>query len=392
MVRPKVLHVIPSLAMAHGGPTLAMQMMETALSNDADVTTLTTDDDGPGRRFAVGDRPASTAGAERVYIRRWLEFYKIAPGLVPWLWGRVGGFDVVHIHALFSFTSAAAAMIARARGVPYIVRPLGTLAAYGIHHRRRALKRLSFWTIEGPILRHAAAVHFTSESEREEAAKLGVAMRGVVIPLGVAELETDFVTRSGPAADRAPAILYLSRLDPKKNLEGLLRAVVLLDGPWGGARLAVAGAGAAEYEGTLHTLAETLGIAHRVDWLGHIEGSHKAAVFAKADVFVLPSWSENFGIAAVEAMLIGLPCVLSRGVAIADQAGPAGAVTVVEPKPEAIAGALRTLLNDPVSANGLGLRGQAFARKTYSTKVMGNRLIELYQNIKAGQLPERTCL
>ena len=127
--------------------------------------------------------------------------------------------DVVHIHALFSFASTAAAWVARRRRVPYVVRPLGTLSSYGLHARRRRLKRLSMALIEGPILRRAAAVHFTSRAELEDAEVLGLPMRSVVIPLGVeaggrAACRADGCTRR--SAGRR-VILFLSRLDPRRT-------------------------------------------------------------------------------------------------------------------------------------------------------------------------------
>src|SRR5262245_33296934 len=133
-------------------------VMEAAVTEaGADVTTATTDDDGPGRRLAIDARRHRANGATRFYARKWLDFYNIAPGIVPWLWRNVPRFDVVHIHALFSFSSIAAAIVARTKGVPYVIRPLGTLTTYGISQRRPWLKRLSLAFIEGPILRASVA-------------------------------------------------------------------------------------------------------------------------------------------------------------------------------------------------------------------------------------------
>src|SRR5688572_18604255 len=147
-----VLHVIPSVAKVHGGPSLAIVLMEEALcAGCVKVTTVTTDDDGPGRRLRASARPAVAHGANRIYLRKWCEFYKVAPGIVPWLFGHVRSFDVVHIHALFSFTSVAAALLASWRGIPYVIRPLGTLNHYGITRRRALLKRLSLMAIEAPL-------------------------------------------------------------------------------------------------------------------------------------------------------------------------------------------------------------------------------------------------
>ena len=144
-----------------GGPTRAIGMIERALSDaGVQVTTLTTDYD----LELHGGESALENGARRIYAHKWLDPYKVAPGLVPRLMHAMELHDVVHIHALFSFASTVAAWVARRRRVPYIVRPLGTLGSYGLHARRRWLKRLSLALVEGSILRSAAAVHFTSSN------------------------------------------------------------------------------------------------------------------------------------------------------------------------------------------------------------------------------------
>ena len=138
----RVLHVIPSISPVHGGPSQAMAMMERALeSAGVAVTTATTDDDGPRRRIPFELQLDKVNGVARVYSRKLFDFYKVAPGLVPWLWRHVRDFDVVHIHALFSFSSVVAGQIARERDVPYVVRPLGTLATYAVMQRHPWSKR-----------------------------------------------------------------------------------------------------------------------------------------------------------------------------------------------------------------------------------------------------------
>jgi glycosyltransferase involved in cell wall biosynthesis len=320
-------------------------------------------------------------GAVRVYARKRLQFYTVAPGLVPWLWRHVREFDVVHIHALFSFTSVCAGLIAGARGVPYVVRPLGVLTAYGVTKRRPWLKRRSIQLIEGPILRRAARVHFTSAVERDEAEALGIAFRSVVIPLavdGVCRTETASASR-GTAG---PEILFLSRLDPKKNLEALLRAVAALGPELAGARLSIAGDGAPDYVASLKRLAVSLGVEDRIMWHGQVDAPGKQALLAAADIFVLPSFSENFGLAAAEALAAGLPCILGRGVAIAEPAEAAGAAIVVGPEPEAVLAALTRLLNDPGLRRDMGRRARDHAAANYSTAAMAQALIALYQSVQ----------
>lgn len=391
----RVLHVIPSMSLVHGGPSRAIRLIERALiERGIAVETATTDDDGPGRRMtsaAGGVHSASTDAAEAVplasvrhHFSKRLEFYKVSPGFAWWVFRHVRDYDVVHIHALFSFTSVMAAWVARRSGVPYVVRPLGTLNRYGVERRRPWLKQLSLKLVEGPILRRAAAVHFTAGAEQAEALSLGIPMRGIVIPLGIepprAEDASALPTRP-PNFENGRSMLFLSRLDPKKNVEGLLRAFGLLANEWPGTRLLIAGDGEAGYVVGLKNLADRLGLADRVAWLGHVDGERKAAAFAAAQVFVLPSFSENFGIAAAEALMAGLPCVLGNGVAIAAEVAEAGAGLATSPEPEAIAQALRSVLADEDRRIEMGRRAAALARERYSLDAMGERLVRLYEGI-----------
>ncbi|PWB83562.1 MAG: hypothetical protein C3F11_05955 [Methylocystaceae bacterium] len=386
-----VLHVIPSVSKVHGGPTHALTMMERSLSAlGVAVTTLTTDDDGPGRRLSSASRPHSVDGAMRLYARKWSEFYKFSPGLLTWLLRHVRDFDVIHIHALFSFSSVAAAFAARARGVPYVVRPLGTLNEYGVKRRRPWLKTASFRLIESRILTHAAAVHFTSQGEWDEAKSLGVPSRGVVIPLGVDGAEVTEQCKPPIEVEAGQKIvLFLSRLDPKKNVEGLLKAFGSVRQSHSNAVLVIAGDGPAEYVRSLKSLAEAEGIAEATTWTGHVEGPQKWSTFAAADVFVLPSLSENFGIAAVEAMIAGRACVIGRGVAIAEEIAGAGAGLVTEPDPPSIAHALKSLLDEETLRREMGARGRELAEREYASSAMAKRLVELYCRIARPVEPAR---
>ena len=382
-----VLHVIPSLSLAHGGPTRALMQMERVLcAQGVQVHTLTSDDDGPGRRDTTltGQTLRVDTGAMRTHLRKAIDFYKVAPGMLPWLRRHVREFDVVHIHALFSFSSIAAAWAARKAGVPYIVRPLGTLDRYGVTQRRPWLKRWSLACLDGPALRHAAAVHFTSEAEQQQAQAWGWPMHGVVIPLGIdppAVLAPSMARRLWPALGDGPVVLYLSRLDPKKNVEGLLNAWSRVSSVHPQARLLVAGGGDAAFVQALHQHADSLGLAGSVVWAGPVEGDAKAAALGVARLFVLPSFSENFGIAAAEALMAGLPCVLAEGVAIAGDVQAAGAGLCVSPDAASVAAALDALLNDPDRCQAMSHRARALAAQRYSAEAMGASLLGLYKEV-----------
>lgn len=380
----RILHVIPSVAPSDGGPSRAIVTIERALAaSGVSVVTATTDHGLNEAHSTTEDFEFAGGSVKRVYARKRIAFYKVAPGLMLWLWANVRNFDVVHIHALFSFSSIAAGLIARARGIPYILRPLGTLTGYGMT-RRAKLKRASFSLIEAPILRRAAAVHFTSKEEENEAVALDVKLRSVVVPLGVEGTrpgDGNRIEAEHPSLCGKRALLYLSRIDPKKNIEALLEAYAATHEARQNSMLLIAGSGEANYAESLKSRAEALGIADRLIWLGHVDGQKKQDVFARADIFVLPSFSENFGIAAVEAMLAGLPCILGEGVAVANAAAAEGAALSVAPDANAMASALDRLLSDENMRLCMGTKARAHAQKHYSTQAMAKALIELYENV-----------
>jgi len=362
-----------------------MFAIEAALSNaGTSITTLTTDDDGPSHSLDESEMHECVNGAQRVYVHKFVDFYKIAPRAVSWLWQNVSRYDVVHIHALFSFTSICAGMIARLHGVPYVVRPLGTLANFGMSKRRPWLKRLSMAICDGPMLRKAAAIHFTSAAEKEDAARYGVDVRGHVIPLGLDRLNINdpAFERFRPSQRDDPLnLLFLGRLDPIKNIDGLLRAIAILTREKIDVRLDVAGKGANAYLCDLKELTVSLGLASRVSWLGQVDEADKVRIFSSADIFILPSYSENFGIAAVEAMAAGLPCILSHGVAVSSDAKAVGAALGVATNPESIADGLRQLVNDSECRRKMGFKASQYALENFAPQAMAQRLITLYETV-----------
>lgn len=314
-------------------------------------------------------------------FRRQTGFYKFSWPLNRWLEEHVGDYGIVHIHALFSFAPVAAAYWARRKGVPYIVRPLGVLNQWGMKNRRPGLKRWSFRLIESRILENAAWVHFTSEQECEEASKLGVRMRSKVIanplPAAVRARAGGFRGRY-PELQERRIVLFLSRIDHKKGLDLLLPAFAAVRRDFPDAALVIAGAGDAGLESELRAKAESLGIAKSVCWPGFIEGEEKQEAFADADVFVLPSYSENFGIAAAEALAAGCAVIVSDQVAIeADvRAGQAGMVVPCDI--ERIAQAIRRMLADDRARAGMAANGRALAEANYSIESVTRKLLSAY--------------
>jgi glycosyltransferase involved in cell wall biosynthesis len=391
----KVLHVIPSLAPVHGGPSAALPVMAMALGHaGVNVDVVTTDDAGPGRRYSgVGSGWVKEAWGRCRYFPRQTDFYKVSLPMFLWLLRHVPEYDAVHVHGLFSFPSTAGAVAARVRGVRYFVRPLGVLNQWGLRNRRRWLKRISMELLELRLLAGAEAVQYTTRQEEMEARLSGVSARGVVVPIGL-DLETyrphaapEVLGEFFPQLSGSRVVLFLSRLDRKKGLEVLLEAFAQLRVGEPDVRLLVAGDGEPGYVESLRRRAETLGLGDSVVWAGFLEGGAKIAALRGARVYCLPSYSENFGIAAVEAMACGVPCVFTPGVGIAREAALAGAALVVPAESRRLEDALGSLLRNPRRALEMGEQARWMVEREYSMEGMGAGLKAMYRREYGGEVP-----
>ena len=388
----RVLHVIPAVAERYGGPSAALRGMVGALAaRGVEVTVATTDADGSGRLAVALEQPVVEDGATYMYFARTLPGeYKFSWPLTRWLWRNVRRFDVVHVHALFSYPTLPACRVSRRAGVPYVLRPLGTLGAWGLAHRGWK-KRPYLALVERWNLREAAAIHVTSDAESEAVARLGHRATVRVIPLGVAVVDDRAIARRVDASrgeldapDAPLRVLFLSRIHPVKQLELLFEAAVLAEATGGRAvAITIAGDGEPSYAARLRAVAETLPLRVPPRFLGHVEAAAKDAAFDDAHLFVLPSSHENFGIAAAEALARGLPVLLSEGVAIAGEVRAAGAGLVAPSTAEALAGALVEIGRAPAVLGPMSEAALALARRAYSWPRAASQLESLYREVTA---------
>jgi|LakMenEpi03Aug12_release.lakeMendotaPanAssembly.Ray.scaffolds.fasta_scaffold00945_51 glycosyltransferase involved in cell wall biosynthesis len=359
----KILHVIPSISRRRGGPSVAALEMVAALRDrGVDARILTTNDDGPGllQELPIGTW-SNWEGVPVLAFSRWspplkpLREFAISLAFNRWLAAHLKDFDLLHAHAIFSWPSTSAMAQARRAGVPYALSTIGQLCRWSLgHHSLR--KRLLLHLIERRNLEGAASLHFTTSSEQEEASDLGLPTPSFVLPLGV-HLPGQAIPVGHKQADqharKAPCrFLFLSRLHPKKQLENLLDALALLRGrqPNASWLLQIAGDGDPSYLSSLRQRARRLQIDEHLQWLGYVEGERKWHTLDAADWFVLPSASENFGIAAIEALAAGTPVILSTGVAVAEAITAAEAGRLCDPEPYALSLVLEESLAGPPAA------------------------------------------
>src|SRR5262245_12331133 len=311
-----VLHVIPAVAPRYGGPSQAVvQMCRALMSRGIKQTIATTNADGPGVLPVDTGRETQYEEVPAIFFpRTFSERFKYSPGLSEWLRAEVHNYDAVHIHAVFSHSTFSAASACLKARVPYVIRPLGSLDPWSLS-QNYLLKRVLLSAGLRRLLERASAIHYTTAEEMRLSSIVVQSSSGVVVPLGVDEARWS-VSRSESAENSTPQLLFLARLHPKKGVELLLQAFRKLQKEnalkqW---RLIIAGSGESNYVAELRSQA-----GENVEFVGWIQGVEKYQVIQRADLFVLPSQQENFGISVAEAMALGVPVIVSKRVNLADE-------------------------------------------------------------------------
>jgi len=382
----KVLHVIPSISPRRGGPSqAAIEMVNALRLRQVDASIVTTNDDCES---LLTDLPiggwTSYGGVPVLAFPRWnppigvLKEYIFSSHLNRWLPGNIRNFDIIHVHALFSFPSTVAMMHARRARIPYLLRTIGQLSPWSLA-QSKLRKQLMLNLVERRNLGSASLLHFTTTLERDECfTAFGQSFPSLVLPLGVRL--PSLLPAAKPKRDGI-RLLFLSRLHPKKQLEVLLKGLALFQSDYPQAiwQLDIAGAGEPAYLASLQKLAVQLNLSHRCRWLGHVQGDAKTSLLQQADWFLLPSAAENFGIAVVEALAAGTPVIVSPQVAVADLIVAAGAGLVCPSDPASICKILLTHYQGPTSAMRMAAR--SLAESTFSWGSVADQLEYHYRQI-----------
>lgn len=376
----RILHVIPALAPRFGGPPkVVVEMCRELARRGEQVSIYTTNFDGP-RKLDVPllKTVHDDSGLDIRYFPVYPHTsYCLSVPLAAALKRDVPGYDIVHVHSLYRFSTTAAAHYCRVFGVPYVMRPHGTLDPF-MFLRHRPRKWLYEALFDRPHLEGAAAVQFTALDEMELAKATGFALNGVIVPLGVkperaaGEADAEEFRARWPETRGKKVILFLGRVNFKKGLDLLVRAFGDVCRHRDDVHLFLAGPDDEGYGARVRRWLEDLGLLGRTTFSGMILGREKAAALAAAHVFVLPSYSENFGVAVVEALAGGLPTIISNKVNIWREVAQAGAGIVVNCDVAELKQALLEVLEES-SAAAADERGWAEARERELQLARGGR-------------------
>ncbi|HNM47150.1 MAG TPA: glycosyltransferase [Candidatus Sumerlaeota bacterium] len=378
----KVLHVTSNIDPMSGGPAralmgLVLAQQRAGIECGIFSTWQGTLDRAFFRTFRCANVPVGLVGPCRAPFKR-------HPDLVAGLEVAMQGAEFVHIHALWEEVQHRAAIIARERGIPYLFRPCGMLDPWSLSQRKLGKGLYIEMRLRRDINR-SAGLHFTSEEEKVQASPLKFTASSLVVENGV-DLE-EFRTMPPRGSFRAGVeaiadrrmILSLSRIHPKKGFDLLIPAFAKAQ--LQNTILVIAGSDDVGYMPTLLSLVEQHGVKDRVVFTGQLDSRRRLEALADADLFVLPSYQENFGIAVVEAAAAGLPCIISRNVNIQAEIVRAGAGDVVDLDANDLAEKLKAWMADDQRRSEAGRRARDFAFQRFDWDPIGRRWRDEYERI-----------
>lgn len=355
---PHVIHYLPAIRLSDGGVVRAVLDLCAVTALRGHRVTLATFDASdappdlsvlalPGKPLSGGLLPAAALGAAHAELAE---------------------ASFLHLHGPWDPAHVQLARAARMAGVPYGVTAHGMLDAWSM--AQKPLKKRIFLAMFGRrVLQGAAWLHCTAEGEAEQVRRLLPKARVVVAPL---VFDTrPFLGLPAPLPPlEMPRVLFLSRIHPKKGLEKLIEACILLQQRGRPVALGIAGTGEPAY---VERLAAEVAL-RKVDaeFIGMVSGEEKVRVLRSADVFALPTSQENFGLALVEAMACGTPVITTKGVDIWPELKAAGAeILEVGASPSEWADAIGAMLARADRAE-LGVRGRAWVLDALApAKVVG---------------------
>jgi len=392
----RVLGVFPAYepAWAFGGVVRCTSNLFRAMADlGIDVSVYTTNCDGRNNRVkAPLGRVVDVGGVAVTYLPATFGTGSVwhSKALTKAIRDRVSDFDIVYISAVWQWIGISAGRVALESGVPYVVGTHGSFDSVLL--KKSHVKKMLFWKLFlEKSFRGSEALHFTTEHERRQSERLKGVRPSFIVPNCISseafEIDrslADVARREFNIPSNVPVVLNLGRPDPKKRLDVLLQSFELILQKYPGARLLIVGPDEGRYAEAMKRLAARTGISDNVIWAGYREGEDLKVCYAVADVLVLPSMDENFGMVVPEAMAAKVPVIISLFVGVADDIRRLDAGIIVDVDYEQIAAAAIDLLGQRDRLEAIREKARQAAQVLYSGPKVAKQMVKAFQDVISG--------
>lgn len=379
----KILHIIGTYkpAYIYGGPIFSVSLLCENLAKAGHlVEVFTTTANGPEELDVPIGQKMRLDGVTVTYFQRLTKDHShLSPGMFWQVWKRCQEFDVVHVHAWWNLPAIVSVLVCWLRGVKPVLSPRGMLSGFSFEKSNASVKAIFHRTI-GRFLLKKTTLHLTAEAEREETS--GIGAESFVLPNLIQIGNAKSGHRSPVTGQQSPFnLIFLSRIHPKKNLEGLFEALTKVSFDY---RLQIAGKGEeAGYAEQLAALAASKGISQKIEWLGEVYDAEKFRRYAAADLFVLPSFNENFANVVIEALSAGTPVLVSKEVGLAKYISENDLGWTCATGPVEIAAALEEIFSNEKKRAEIRAKAPVVIERDFSPRALTEKYLETYRKLSA---------
>lgn len=384
-------------AYVYGGPVRSLSTLAEGLAQQGVAISVFTTNANGGMRLDVPLRkPVMVDGVAVTHFplarRSWGTFY-YSPELAQACWDHVAEYDVVLLESLWGHLSQPATAACKRHGIPYIVTPRGQLLPWSFDNKNLK-KRLYLTLFARRHLNGAAALRCTDPLEANAVDAFGFSAPTFVVPNGIDIARFTTLPSRQELRNRleipreARVLLFLGRLHPKKRPDIAVAALAAVQDLPRETHLVIAGPDEAQMSDMLRILAHRTNCEHRLHLMGLLPGDEILQALSAADLLLMPSepQSENFGMAAVEAMAAGIPILVSEGVPVGAWAEAAGAGRMTPCSSEAFVETTRSLIMDSEKLDAMSLAGRELVANRFdNTSVAQQMLAQLRAIVETGR-------
>jgi len=297
--------------------------------------------------------------------------------------------DLIHNHGLWMFPNLYARQAALRNHLPLVISPRGMLEPWSLKNSR--LKKLPAWFLyEQQNLKSATAFHATSHEEAQSIRKLNFRQPIAIIPNGVnlpnlsSQHSREVLVKLFPELTEKKWLLFLSRIHPKKGLDNLIFVWKTLCNKFPDWHLVIAGSDLIGYQAKLELMTAELGLKQNITFTGMLSGQHKASALSNADLFVLPTHSENFGIVIAESLAYKVPVVTTKETPWQDLERYRCGWWIEDTKQALTDALVEGMEMLPQDRKVMGLRGRDLVETKYAWGASAKHMAGVYQWILGG--------
>lgn len=362
----KIIHYIPSIDRMAGGISTYMQVLAKPLGTMAEVHIMT----------HASENPLPMENCKVHDIPRYRPFSGMWKKAVVDLLDSVRP-DIVHVNCCWTPDCAMIQRLAQKRGYKVVLTPHGMLEPWIIKRHYWTRKVPALWMYQKAAVQRTDCVQATAESERDNLLKLGYNSNIKVVRLGI-DAESIEMKRSWK---KSRQLLFLSRVHVKKGINFLVEAADVLRNELQGYKILVAGEGDTDYVEAMKRMICDRGLQDIMQLIGGVYGDEKWRLFQTSDFFVLPTHSENFGLAIAESLASGTPVITTVGTPWSDlNSSEAGAWIEIGTEP--LVETLRRFLSlSEDELETMGRNGRKLIETKYSAHVMAEQMMEVYKSV-----------